>query len=62
VAAGHGALAGLLLARGYAVAGGFELRIATSLDPGRASDVARLAQLIEADERGLASGASGSKP
>jgi hypothetical protein len=61
VADRHGALAELLLRRGYAVAGGFELRIATSLDPGRAGDAARLAQLIEADQRGIASIASDSK-
>ena len=48
----HAALAESLLSRGYAVAGGFELRVAITLDPSRAADAARLAALLQADRRG----------
>ena len=48
----HGTLAERLLARGYTVAGGFELRIAVTLDPARTADASRLESLIEADARG----------
>jgi hypothetical protein len=53
-AARHGALADSLLARGYTVAGGFELRVAVTLDPARTADGARLRVLLEADARGAA--------
>jgi hypothetical protein len=53
-AARHGALAMLLLTRGYTVAGGFELRIAVTLDPARSADAARLQSLVEADAGGAA--------
>ena len=52
VAERHAALADLLLARGYAVAGGFELRLAVTLDPARRADSAKLQALIEAADRG----------
>jgi hypothetical protein len=53
-AARHGALADSLLARGYTVAGGFELRVAVTLDPARDVDAARLRALLEADASGVA--------
>ncbi|MGH7742523.1 MAG: hypothetical protein ACRENS_10940, partial [Candidatus Eiseniibacteriota bacterium] len=45
-AARHAALAQALLARGYLVAGGFELRLAVTLDPARATDAGKLRSLI----------------
>jgi hypothetical protein len=36
------------------VAGGFELRVAVTLDPARTADGARLRVLLEADARGAA--------
>ena len=51
-AARHSALARQLLMRGYTVAGGFEFRVAVTLDPARTAEAARLESLIEADARG----------
>lgn len=47
----HAALADGLLARGFTVAAGFELRLATALDPARAADAAKLQALIEREAR-----------
>jgi len=53
----HAALAARLIQLGFRVAGGFELRVATALDPGRARERAALEALLRAE----ASNASAAK-